>query len=88
MDTVNAWNQIIEQSPLFAFMAIVIYFGAKYISKGNEKNEKREEEREVRYNTLVDKLINLKTEENAQMISTITANTEVMRRVERKLDER
>jgi len=88
MDTVNAWNQIIEQSPLFAFMAIVIYFGAKYISKENNKNEKRETDREQRYNDLVDRLITLKTEENKQMISIITANTEVMRRVERKLDGR
>lgn len=88
MDTVNAWNQIIEQSPLFAFMAIVIYFGAKYIARQNEKNEVRENALAEKYNLMVDKLINLKSEETAQMISIITANTEVMRRVERKLDEK
>ena len=88
MDTVNAWNQIIEQSPLFAFMAIVIYVGGKYIKEQNIKNEKRESEREARYNILVDKLIQTKSDENATMIATITANTEVMRRVERKLESK
>lgn len=87
MDTVNAWNQIIEQSPLFAFMAIVIYFGAKYIARQNEKNEARENKLAENYNIMVDKLISLKTEETAQMVNIIAANTEVMRRVERKLDE-
>lgn len=88
LETVNAWDTIIQQSPLFAFMAIVIFYGAKYISGQIDKSEKRETERETRYNILVDKLISSKAEENAQMISIITANTEVMRRVERKLDDK
>mgnify|MGYP000022742607 CR=1 FL=1 len=88
MDTVNAWNQIIEQSPLFAFMTIVIFFGAKYINSQNNKNEKREQEREERDNALLDKMIETKADETATLIATITANTEVMRRVERKLESK
>lgn len=88
LETANAWDTIIQQSPLIAFMMLVIYAGAQYIKSQLTQSEKRETERETRYNVLVDKLINTKTEETANLIAIITANTEVMRRVEHKLDKR
>jgi cytochrome c553 len=86
MEPVGAWDIVIKQGPLVAFMAIVIFFSAKYISKTLEDAKQREDDRETRYNTLVDKLMDVQTKQVEAVTSALVANTGVMERVERKLN--
>lgn len=93
----SAWQEIVNQGPLFAFMAIVIWAGAKFINSHLAKAEtkeiareaaslKREEDREARYNQLVDKIIIVQGEQTVAVTAALTASTTVMERVEKKLD--
>lgn len=93
----GAWQPIIDQGPLFAFMAIVIWAGGKFIKNQLERAElkekgreeaalKREEDREARYNQLVDKIIIVQGEQTVAVTAALTASTSVMERVEKKLD--
>ena len=86
MDPVTgAWQIVYQQGPLFAFMAIVIYFGAKYIRGQQDKSDTREADREKRYNELVDKMLNMQSGQVQTLTEALSANTAVMERVERKL---
>jgi hypothetical protein len=78
MDPTGAWQQIINQGPLFAFMCLVLFFGAKYLTK-------RQETSDARYNDLVDKMLTTQQEQIKAVTGALTANTAVMERVERKL---
>lgn len=86
MDPTSAWQPIIEQGPLFAFMAIVIYAGSKFIKGMLDDAKKREDEREARFNQLMDKLLIVQTEQIKTVTASLVANTSIMERVERKLD--
>lgn len=87
MEPTGAWGVIINQGPVFAIMAIIIYAGAQYIRSTLDEGRKREDEREKRYNALVDKLLTVQTEQVKAVTSALVANTNVMERVERKLDD-
>ena len=86
MDFAPLLKPIVEQGPLFAFMVIALYAAAKFIQSTLAKSDVRETERETRYNTLMDKLITVQTEQVSAVTTALVANTEVMKRVERKLE--
>lgn len=87
MDATTAWDVIIKQSPLIAFMALVIFYGMKYISKTLNDAAIRETAREQRYNTLVDNMMSSAEQRTESVVKALVANTAVMERVEKKLDE-
>lgn len=87
MDATTAWDIIIKQSPLIAFMALVIYYGMKYISKTLNDAAVRETAREQRYNALVDNMMSSAEQRTESVVKALVANTAVMERVERKLDD-
>lgn len=76
MELSGAWDVIIQQGPLFAFMALVIY---------NER--KRSESTEARLNAIVDNIIQNKGEEAKALAGALNRAAQVMERVERKLDD-
>lgn len=86
MDPTGAWQEIINQGPLFAFMAIALWVVVKFGKSLMDKSDKREDEREARYNQLMDKLVIVQTEQVVTVTAALTACTAVMERVERKLD--
>lgn len=79
MEPTGAWQEIINQGPLFAFMAIVIYFGARYFSKEQQKNQER-------YDELLKQMMVVQTEQIAAVASSLAANTTVLEQVRIKLD--
>lgn len=87
MEPVGAFDLLIKQGPLIAFMCLVIFYGAKYIKSTLEAAEKREAEREARYNTMTDAMLTLSTKQTETVTTALVGNTEVLKRVERKLDE-
>jgi hypothetical protein len=68
-------------------MAIVIWAGATYIRNTLKTADEREAAREVRYNTLVDKSLETAAMQTKAVTEALVGNTEILRRVERKLDE-
>ncbi len=73
------WDQLATQGPMVALMAIIIYFGGKYFAT-------KEDAREVRYNAMVDKLVDIQTTTINSVTQVVAANTSVMQRVESKLN--
>lgn len=84
---VGAWEQIVNQGPLFGFMALVIWACVKYVKKTLEDSDKREVARELRYNQLVDKTLETAATQTKAVTEALVGNTEVLRRVEQKLND-
>ena len=80
-------SQIGQQGVLFAGMAVVIIALARYVKSSLDAAAKRENEREERYNTLTDAMMTLSSKQVESVTAALVGNTEVLRRVERKLDE-
>ncbi len=87
MEPIGAWDELVKQGPLVAFMALVIYFGGKYIKSVLDKSAERETARETRYNQLVDATISQAQSNVETVVRALVGNTAVLERVERKLDE-
>lgn len=87
MDPIGAWQEIINQGPLFAFMALIIWAGVKYVRKTLEDADEREKGRELRYNQLIDKTLETATAQTKAVTEALVGNTEVLRRVEQKLND-
>lgn len=88
MEPTGAWEELIKQGPLVAFMVIVIFFGAKFVKKMLDDQTARETAREARYNQLIDKSLE-NAEKQATSLTTVVANnTAVLQRVEVKLNEK
>lgn len=86
-----------EQGFIVLILCLAIYFGAKYVVKERDKIEareaarqdiatKREDARELRYNQLVDKLIDVQGNQVQAVTTALVGNTAVLQRVERKLE--
>lgn len=75
MELASAWDVIIQQGPLFAVMALVVW-----------QERKRSEATEARLNALLDNLIKTRAEEAVVLIRALDGATAVLGRVERKLD--
>lgn len=86
MELTGAWQPIIDQGPLFAFMAITIGAAIKYIKHTLEETEEREKAREVRYNQLIDKTLETASTQTRAVTEALVGNTEILRRVEHKLN--
>ena len=84
---VGAWEQIINQGPLFAFMALVVWACVTHIRKTLNDADERETARETRYNLLVDKTLETASGQTKAVTEALVGNTEVLRRVEQKLNE-
>ncbi len=80
-------SQIGQQGVLFAGMALVIIALGRYVKASLDAAAKRENEREDRYNTLTDAMMTLSSKQVESVTTALVGNTEVLRRVERKLDE-
>lgn len=83
MEEMSILDKYAEQGILIFSMAVLILFLARWIVKENERRNKREEDLETRYGKMVDTVI----EQSKSITVALTANTSVMQRVERKLDE-
>ena len=83
----GAWQQLIDQGPVVAILVIAVFYAGKYISKTLEEANNRENAREQRYNALVDTHLTQSAENVRVITSALVGNTEVLKRVERKLDE-
>ena len=95
--SISIWDQLASQGPIVLILCLAIYFGAKYVVKERDKIEAREtarlvnatareDAREARYNTLVDKLIDVQGNQVQAVTSALVGNTSVLQRVERKLE--
>lgn len=93
----SIWDGVKEQGFIVLILCLAIYFGAKYVVKERDKIEakeaarldlstKREDAREQRYNALVDKLIDVQSNQVQAVTSALVGNTAVLQRVERKLE--
>jgi len=86
MEPMGAWNQIIDQGPLFGFMALVIWAAVNHIRKTLDDSDEREKARETRYNQLIDKTLETATQQTMAVTEALVGNTEILRRVEQKLN--
>lgn len=84
---VTAWQEIVNQGPLFGFMALVIWGCVKYLKQTLDDANAREAAREVRYNQLVDKTLETAATQTKAVTEALVGNTEVLRRVEQQLDK-
>ena len=86
-EPIGVWEQIVNQGPLFAFMALVIWAAVKHIRKTLDDADEREKARETRYNQLIDKTLETASKQTTAVTEALVGNTEVLRRVEQKLND-
>lgn len=82
-DPTNFWGEAAEKGFLVLFMCVIIFFGGKWLVRQDERRTKQEDDNRLAYKALVDTVI----EQTKSVAVALSANTSVMQRVERKLDE-
>lgn len=86
MDVTEPLKEVSQQGPLFALMVAILIAAGWYIKSSLAKQEVRENAREVKYDALVNQLIQITTKQVESVAGIAARATAVIERVEKKLN--
>lgn len=84
--TPSLWQPLFEQGALVCGMALLIFFGARWLRSIETRRNLQEDQREARYNQLIDATLKNAGETTSSVVSALNKASAIMERVEKKLD--
>ncbi len=84
--TRDFFTSLLNGTPTLAAFLFCVYLIGKWFGSYMDKAEKRDAEREIRYNALVDSQLKLSNDSVRVVTEALTSNTEVLRQVKERLD--
>lgn len=85
-DPISFFTSLLNSAPILAAFLFCVYLIGRWFAAYFERAEKRDADREIRYNALVDSQLAISSESVRVLTQALTANTEVLKDVKAKLD--